>query len=103
MNPQNNVYTPRRSVDIHREETVTAPNGSGWVTRPTWEPSAGKRRQEQIEDARLEALAEQEAQAAAEHPHLQRILKLEAEVMNLKDHVKRMNKTFNEVLTSAQK
>ena len=99
----NNVYRPRRSVDITTEETVKAPNGSGWVSRPSWEPTEGKRRQEQIEDARREAIEQHERELAESHPHLQRIQKLEAEVMNLKDNLKRMNKTFNEVLTGGSK
>ena len=98
-----NIYKPRRSVDITREEAVTHPNGSGWVSRPSWEPSEGKRRQEQIEDARREAIAEYEAKMAEEHPHAVRIGFLETQVKVLKEKLELMNKQFVEVLTGAEK
>lgn len=102
-NQPNNVYTPRRSVDITRQDVVNHPNGSGWVSRPSWEPSEGKRRQEQIEEARIQAIQEYESNLADQHPHAQRLCALEAKVTSLTEKLEYLNKQFVEVLTNGSK
>ena len=95
-----NVRIPRRTVDISSGEQVTHPNGSGWVSRPSWEPSEGRRRQEQIEAARQEAVEAYERNLADQHPHAVRLKALEAQVINLAAQFEHLNKTVSQVLTS---
>jgi hypothetical protein len=97
-----NVYKPRHSVNINTGEQVTHPNGSGWVSRPSWEPSEGKRRQEQIEEARQQAIQEYESNLADQHPHAQRLCALEAKVTSLTEKLEYLNKQFVDVLTNGK-
>ena len=102
MNQETNVYRPRRTVDI-TTTPVDHATGSGWVNKPSWEPTAGKRRQEQIEEARLQAVADYEQKLADSHPHAQRITALEAQVISLASQLSELNAQFTKVLTSGKK
>ena len=58
------------------------------ITAPSWDPSAGAARQQQIEEARQEQLEESRRAASEQLPHNLRITALEGVVSRLVEDVK---------------
>ena len=78
------------TIDINKQEPVSTTGGKDLITGPSWNPSEGYSRQRQIEEARLEAMAEQAKQAEAALPHNIRLAKIEGAIANLQKRVEEL-------------
>ena len=82
-----NITTPKQTIAIDSYEMVYAASGEA-VSKPKWDPKDGWSRQRQIEQARLEAAAEQQRKEEAALPWNVTIARLEGAVADLQKRIK---------------
>ena len=73
--------------DITKFEQVKGTSSQPLVTRPTWNASTGKHRQDAIQEAREEAYRDYVAKQIASTPAEIRLLKMEAAIADLQSKI----------------
>lgn len=84
---------PKTTVPIATEQVTSVSKGQ--VSGLTWNAGEGLSRQQEIERARLEALAQYEKEKEAAQPHNQRIERLEVAVQLLKSEITLLKTKLN--------
>ena len=82
-----NITTPKQTIPIDSYDMVYGTTGET-VSKPKWDPKDGWSRQRQIEQARLEAAAEQQRKEEAALPHNMRLEKMEGAIADLQKRLK---------------
>ena len=78
-------------IDIKKGEQISS-TSKGLITGPTWDASAGKRREDQIRDARAEAFKEHQAKQAMNTPLEIRLLMMEGAIKDLQAKVEELQR-----------
>jgi len=82
--------TPKISIPITKDETVSSSSSQPRVTRPMWSPESGAARQQEIQKARQEAWEQHQRKIEETKQLVMRVSYLEAVVSVLQTEMKEL-------------